>query len=224
MHPDARTTADLDAAMTPGSQYATFIASLTEQFAAGQSETLYSLHTAGATLRRQAQALQSAIEQLPAELEPTVRDELTRIAEETTASAVEAIEVATAALASSAEQLTASAASFTADARASADAVTAVGENVISRLMDVLDARDASDKALENRLNARIDRLTKRAETTVNRLIADLAEETAQLRAHAEAERTSTAQQLAELLDRLLAQPRGKLKDLRNNATKETKA
>lgn len=287
MHPEAPSLADKIAAIDPDSTslrdgQASLIASLTDQLAAGQSETLYSLHTAGANLRRQAKTLQSAIDALPGELAPGLKAQFAELARETTVAAASAIDTAAGALsdrfsawegavermidahktimgegttrlsaagevliaqtteaveqiASAAQdvgdqlkeqtrELGVRAESFAADAKASADAVTAVGENVIVRLIEVLDARDKADKALEDRLNARIDRLTKRAETTVNRLMGALADETDLLRAQAQEDRASQAQQLAELVDRLLAQPRGKLKDLRSDATKETKA
>ena len=104
---------------------------------------------------------------------------------------------------------------LTADAGAAAEAFTAVGENVIDRLLAVLDHRDQQDRLLEDRLTARVERLTKKTETTVTRLIGDLAAEADQLRRRDAAERAATAQQLHDLLDRLLSLPRGKLKELR---------
>ena len=105
----------------------------------------------------------------------------------------------------------------TADTTAAAQAMTAAGENILDRLIGMLDERDRRDQLLEDRLTARVERLTKKTEATVTRLIGELADETDLLRQRDEADRASAAQQLQSLLDQLLSQPRGKLKGFRSD-------
>lgn len=220
------------------------VQALIDQLAAGQSETLYSLQTAATGVRRRVAELDAAAARLPEAVAPVLvglLDELVQasaqsaaaagrelqdsLATETkrhasnltatvkraTAAIVQAgdeaagrVEVqrqqaetsltdllaqlheAAAAVAESVTALDSMRATFAADAEAATAAMEAVGANVIERLIQVLDDRDQREQRLEVQLNRRVA-----------------------------ADRATAAQQLTDLLDRLLALPRGKLKDLR---------
>jgi hypothetical protein len=112
---------------------------------------------------------------------------------------------------------------FAADAASATAAITQVGENLIERLILVLDDRDLRDQRLEKKLNARVATLTEKAETSVRRLIGELEDEADLLRHRDDADRATAAQQLSDLLDRLLSLPRGKLKELKAEAAKNQK-
>lgn len=111
-------------------------------------------------------------------------------------------------------------AALLADTATATEAVTLVGENVTDRLIAVLDERDKREQLLDDRLTARIDRLSKKTETTMKRLMGELADEADLLRLGSNSERAATAEQLHEFLDRLLALPRGTLRELRTMATR----
>lgn len=109
-------------------------------------------------------------------------------------------------------------AAFAADAQAVTQGMTTVTEGFISRLFEVLDERDERDRQLEERLNARAEWLTHRMAERMSELARDLEAQIARLEERDLAERASSAEILTGLVDRLLAEPRGKLRDLRSAA------
>jgi hypothetical protein len=109
---------------------------------------------------------------------------------------------------------------FAADVAAATGALESVGANIIEQLIGVLDARDRRDRKLEEQFNKRVEKVTRETDASMRRLIGELEDEADLVRLKESTERATTAQQLTDLLDHLLALPRGKLKELRAEAAK----
>lgn len=252
---------------------------LTDQLAAGQTETLYGLQTAARSVRDRAMDLQRLAEQLPEEIAAQVRqavEALTESASEQIAAALDAassrlgivlesvqrdltaqqedylrvlrdsaratgtqlsteleqaattvVESAARAKASqtavraaavtAVEALESASASFADDAEGLTQAMTAVGESFIGRLFQVLDERDAREQHLDELLTARTEQLTQHAERRLKAVAAAVEAQLSRLEQRDLTERASTAAELHALVDRLVNEPRGRLKELRSS-------
>jgi hypothetical protein len=194
-------------AMLPGTAHderSALVQPLIDQLVAGQSESLYVLSSAAAALRTRADELVQAMsEELRAGGDQAVQ-RLEAASAQLTARTAEQL-----------EQITRVGATFVHDALAAAQAVTLAGENLIARLVEVLDERDRRDQLLEDRLTARVERLTKKTEASVTRLSGELADETDLIRMREAATEATAVAQLEQVLDRLLSAPRAELKKLR---------
>ena len=104
---------------------------------------------------------------------------------------------------------------FVADGEALTQGITAVGDSFVNKLFQVLDERDARERDLEDRLNSRIDVLMETTTEQLSRLTRALEQQVVRLETRSQEERAANAADLHALVDRLLAQPRGRLRDLR---------
>ena len=213
------------------------VAGLTDRLLVVQRETAGAVEAAAATLARRAHELDAAASALPDELTVTFR----RLVEDTVSTSLagareqadrvrtdleEAVAQATgrveALLTSLEDRLTAlesrlleTGAAVTRDVELTAQGLNTVGSNVLDRLLDLLDERDARDKQLEDRMTARVDRLTKKTADRVAEITAVLDEQVALLDERDLAERAYVTEVLQDVVERLLAEPRSKLRDLR---------
>lgn len=150
------------------------------------------LRTAGAHLTAGAEEL-SHVEERITESRQAFLDQATQLHEVLEARG-QAVSTALDAIAgSTVEQIERAAARASADGEATARAVAAGGESIIGRLIDVLDERDRRDQLLEERLNARIERLTTKTSATVTRLTGLLADEIDRLEQRDRIAREATA-------------------------------
>jgi hypothetical protein len=94
--------------------------------------------------------------------------------------------------------------------------MTSVGDSFISRMFEVLDERDVHEAALEQRLSDRLGRITADVERRLAAATAAMGAQIDRLEQRDLTERDAMVAEVHDLLRRLLAEPRGKLKDLRN--------
>lgn len=94
--------------------------------------------------------------------------------------------------------------------------MTSIGDSFISRMFDVLDERDVHEAALEQRLSDRVGRITADVERRLAASTAAMGAQIDRLERRDLTERNAMVAELHDLLRRLLAEPRGKLKNLRN--------
>lgn len=104
---------------------------------------------------------------------------------------------------------------FSADAAAATAGLERVGENIVSRLIVVLEDRDRMDRAGQENFAARAHEITAHVEAQIGAATDELAAQTAAASQREATDRATAAAQLNDLLDRLLGLPRGKLKELR---------
>lgn len=283
------------------------VGALTDQFAAGQAESLYGLQTAATTVRQRAEELERLAEQIPEEIGARVRESvealagaasdqisaavetastrlgmvlenidqelgaqqkeylavLRKSAEDTGAqlsaeleeaaaavlesagraqasqtavragavAAVEALKASAAAIAEqfaelqdhtaemvdqATEAIAAASEAFVQEAEGLIQGITSVGDSFIGRMFEVLDERDAHEAALEARLTDRLGRITIEIEQRLAASTAAMAAQIERLETRDLTERTAVAAELHDLVRRLLSEPRGRLKDLRN--------
>ena len=101
--------------------------------------------------------------------------------------------------------MTNAAEAFTQDSDGLIQAMTVVGESFVSQLFQVLDERAERDRLAEERMTTRVEGLARAMQAQIERLEErDLAE------------RSTTVADLHAVLERILAQPRGKLRELRS--------
>lgn len=113
------------------------------------------------------------------------------------------------------ESLETAASSFAQDAEAITQGMAAVGENFIARLFEVLDERDARERENEQRFHDRMSRLSQSHAAQIADLSEALAQQLERLEARDAAQSATVAAQLESVVDRLLAEPRGRLRELR---------
>ena len=104
---------------------------------------------------------------------------------------------------------------FAEEAEGVIQTMTSVGEGFIARMFQVLDERDLHEQQLEERLAARLDRITADVERRLAGATAAMAAQVDRLEQRDLTERAAMAAELHALLRRLLAEPRGKLRELR---------
>ena len=229
---------------------------LTDQLAAGQTETLYGLQTAAKTVRDRGVALERLASELPQELAAQLREVVSdlvqairedlgaqqeqylsvlresaratgaQLSTELEHAATSVVESAGRAKASqtavraaavaAVEALEAATAAFADDAAGVIQAMTAVGEGFIGRLFQVLDERDAREQELDDLLAQRVDQLTQQAEKRLKAITAAMDAQLRRLEQRDLTERASNAAALQAVVDRLLAEPRGRLRELRS--------
>lgn len=105
---------------------------------------------------------------------------------------------------------------FAEEAEGVIQTMTSVGEGFISRMFEVLDERDVHEQRLEERLSARVEQISADVERRLAGATAAMAAQVDRLELRDLTERSATAAELHDLLRRLLAEPRGKLRELRN--------
>ena len=244
------------------------VIALTDQLAAGQSETLYSLQTAANAVRDRGRELERLAEQMPEEIAGQLRDLVALVVEglsrdvgllregisrelaaqqddylsvlresaratggqlstelehaattvvESAARAKASQTAVRAAAVAAVESLESAAASFTTHAEGAIQAMQAVGESFVSRLFQVLDERDQREQELEELLSARMEQITAHAERRLQALTAAVDAQLRRLEERDLTERQTTTAELHTLLDRLLAEPRGRLRELRGS-------
>ena len=187
------------------------------------------LEGSAATVARRAHELERAAEALPEEVTVSLQgvldgvkaeaDAIGRRVEAAVDAALVRLDDALAAAAERVEALEARlaevGASVSGDVQLTAQGLTTVGKSVLDQLITVLDERDARDAKLEERLTARVDRLTKKTADRVAEIAGLLDAQVARLDERDLAERATQAELLHDLVQQLLNQPRGVLKDLR---------
>lgn len=252
---------------------------LTDQLAAGQTETLYGLQTAAKAVRDRSQDLMRLAEELPEAIGAQVQQLVDELTEAASAQITAALDTAStrlesvlenvhrdlssqqeqylnvlresaratgsqlstelehaattvvesagrakasqtavrAAAVAVVEALESASASFTEDAEGVVQAISTVGDNFVERLFQVLDERDQREQVLDELLTKRVEQLTAHAERRLHALTAAVDDQLQRLEQRDLVERASTTAALTALVDRLLAEPRGRLRELRGN-------